>query len=179
MEYVLMCTKSQQVHYVCLTLTRAVKKVTNLSQASRFMSQTEAKRLRDHASKKLRKYKIRSIAEATTESRTIQEKQQIKRKAIPASVRAKIYNQSEGHCAICGKFVTCDAYTIDHIIPLSKGGTDEESNLQCTCLVCNRMKQDILPDDLVKKMSKIMVYQLKKKENKKYKKKLKKKLAKI
>ena len=41
------------------------------------------------------------------------------------------------------------------------------------------MKQDILPDDLVKKMSKIMVYQLKKKENKKYKKKLKKKLAKI
>lgn len=89
MEYVLMCTKSQQVHYVCLTSTRAVKKVTNLSQASRFMSQTEAKRLRDHASKKLRKYKIRSIAEATTESRTIQEKQQIKRKAIPASVRAK------------------------------------------------------------------------------------------
>lgn len=54
-----------------LTSTRAVKKVTNLSQASRFMSQTEAKRLRDHASKKLRKYKIRSIAEATTESRTI------------------------------------------------------------------------------------------------------------
>ena len=48
MEYVLMCTKSQQVHYVCLTSTRAVKKVTNLSQASRFMSQTEAKRLRDH-----------------------------------------------------------------------------------------------------------------------------------
>ena len=132
-----------------LTSTRAVKKVTNLSQASRFMSQTEAKRLRDHASKKLRKYKIRSIAEATTESRTIQEKQQIKRKAIPAS------------------------------IPLSKGGTDDESNLQCTCLVFNRMKQDILPDDLVRKMSKIMVFQLKKKENKKYKKKLKKKLAKI
>ena len=52
MEYVLMCTKSQQVHYVCLTSTRAVKKVTNLSQASRFMSQTEAKRLRDHASER-------------------------------------------------------------------------------------------------------------------------------
>lgn len=74
---------------------------------------------------------------------------------------------------------SCDAYTIDSYHSVVKRWNSDESNLQCTCLVCNRMKQDILPDDLVRKMSKIMVFQLKKKENKKYKKKLKKKLAKI
>lgn len=43
MEYVLMCTKSQQIYYVYLTSTREIKKVTDLSQASRFSSMIEAK----------------------------------------------------------------------------------------------------------------------------------------
>ena len=43
MEYVLMCTKSKQIHYVSLTTTRAIKKVTDLSQASRFMDKTDVK----------------------------------------------------------------------------------------------------------------------------------------
>lgn len=175
MEYVLMCTKSKQVHYVHLTATKAIKKVTDLSQASRFMDQTEAKRLRDHASHKLKKYKIKSIEEAINHD-NINNRSQGKRKVIPAKTRAMIYNKAKGHCAICGKFVPCDEYTIDHIIPISKGGTDDESNLQCCCLICNRMKQDILPEELIEQMSKIMIYQLKKKKNRKCRKILKKKL---
>ena len=175
MEYVLMCRKSKQIHYVYLTATRAIKKVTDLSQASRFMDKMEAKKLRDHAPRKLKKYKIKSIEEANLLNNTNKEAQ-VKRKAIPAQTRTMIYNKAKGHCAICGKFVPCDEYTIDHIIPISKGGTDDESNLQCCCLTCNRMKQDILPEELIKQMSKIMIYQLRKKKNRKCRKKLKKKL---
>lgn len=29
---------------------------------------------------------------------------------------------------------------VDHIVPLSEGGTSDESNLQCLCAVCHRRK---------------------------------------
>lgn len=32
----------------------------------------------------------------------------------------------------------------DHVIPLSRGGTNEESNLVCACLPCNSSKSDRL-----------------------------------
>lgn len=65
-------------------------------------------------------------------------------------------------------------FTVDHIIPLAKGGNNDLSNLQCACSVCNRIKQDILPEDLMKKLTRIMIYQVGQKENKKYKKILRK-----
>ena len=36
------------------------------------------------------------------------------------------------------------ALEIDHIIPLSRGGTDELQNLQTLCYNCNREKSDLI-----------------------------------
>lgn len=33
--------------------------------------------------------------------------------------------------------------TVDHVIPRSRGGTDDESNLVCSCSVCNQEKADM------------------------------------
>lgn len=33
-------------------------------------------------------------------------------------------------------------YEVDHIIPLSEGGTNEASNLQALCLMCHRVKSN-------------------------------------
>ena len=75
--------------------------------------------------------------------------------------RSQVYSKTNGHCGICGEFVPFDSFTIDHIIPISKGGSSTIDNLQCSCLVCNRIKQDILPEDLFDKISAIISYQLK------------------
>ena len=96
------------------------------------------------------------------------------RKCFTAQERAAVYNKTEGHCATCGEFVPYTDFTVDHIIPLAKGGNNDLSNLQCACSVCNRIKQDILPEDLMKKLTRIMVYQVGQKGNKKYKKILRK-----
>lgn len=40
-------------------------------------------------------------------------------------------------CASCG---ATELLTLDHIIPLVYGGTNERSNLQILCLSCNRLK---------------------------------------
>lgn len=60
---------------------------------------------------------------------------------IPDRVRNAILMDP---CAYCG-----DAWptTIDHIIPVSKGGTSERSNLAPACRPCNMEKLDFTPDE--------------------------------
>lgn len=56
-----------------------------------------------------------------------------KRKAMK-KMRAEV-----GKCIKCG---STEKLTIDHIIPLSKGGSKAQSNWQILCLKCNRAKKD-------------------------------------
>lgn len=61
----------------------------------------------------------------------------IRRKAIPFLVRARIVARDRFQCVKCGaeRFLT-----IDHIVPVSKGGTNDEENLQTLCAICNSRK---------------------------------------
>jgi 5-methylcytosine-specific restriction endonuclease McrA len=78
------------------------------------------------------------------------------RKKLPAWLRNQVFNE-EGlvcfHCGIIGFRVKKDIglysyrtnkkdvyLSIDHIIPVSKGGTDHRSNLRVLCTVCNEAK---------------------------------------
>jgi 5-methylcytosine-specific restriction endonuclease McrA len=42
-----------------------------------------------------------------------------------------------------------DATTVDHIIPVAKGGSDDPENLVAACKRCNFSKQDKMPDEFV------------------------------
>jgi len=52
-------------------------------------------------------------------------------------VRARIFQRDGYRCRQCG---SSDNLTLDHIIPVYRGGTDEDSNLQTLCLSCNSGK---------------------------------------
>lgn len=60
--------------------------------------------------------------------------------------RKKWYNFYGFHCAYCT--VDCsDKPTIDHILPLCKGGGNTIDNLVIACYKCNREKGDKLLDE--------------------------------
>lgn len=43
-------------------------------------------------------------------------------------------------CALCGETITAETPEVDHIVPRSKGGTNDKANLQAACPECNRSK---------------------------------------
>ena len=45
-------------------------------------------------------------------------------------------------CSICGDVFKPGDIQVDHIISLSKGGTNELTNLQIVCSICNRKKHN-------------------------------------
>ena len=56
--------------------------------------------------------------------------------------KARLHTAQNGKCNGCGfKFPIRDM-TVDHIRPLSKGGSDEPYNLQLLCGPCNLLKGD-------------------------------------
>lgn len=87
----------------------------------------------------------------------------IKRKTYSPDVKKLLYIKADGRCELCGKKILLEDISIDHRIPLSKGGEDDVSNLACTCDTCNKMKGCILPEDLLDRTSAILTYQMEKK----------------
>ena len=83
----------------------------------------------------------------------------VPRRSFTKQEKLTVYTRYQGTCGICGNFVPPNEMTIDHIIPISKGGTYDLDNLQCCCKKCNQIKADILPEDFLDKMIQIIGFQ--------------------
>lgn len=51
-----------------------------------------------------------------------------------------VYHKTKGHCGYCGCMLPFVGYTVDHVVPRSKGGGNELSNLMASCRTCNTSK---------------------------------------
>lgn len=52
---------------------------------------------------------------------------------------------AKGRCHYCGRRVNPAALTMDHLVPLSRGGRSSKANLVPTCKECNTKKRTLLP----------------------------------
>lgn len=62
------------------------------------------------------------------------------------TLRYNILSRDGFRCKLCGRTAPEVKLHVDHIIPLSKGGKTEESNLQALCFDCNHGKARRLPE---------------------------------
>jgi ATP adenylyltransferase len=60
--------------------------------------------------------------------------------AVPGSVRYQVLADGDFRCALCGATDKERPLDVDHIIPRSRKGSNDKSNLQILCSKCNRAK---------------------------------------
>ena len=72
-----------------------------------------------------------------------------KRSTFSPGLRQLLAKRQNGKCVYCRNMLKPHGkgFTIDHIIPVSAGGTNENSNLQALCRSCNTLKSDHTDDE--------------------------------
>ena len=58
----------------------------------------------------------------------------------PKGLKRSLMRRQDNTCAYCGYRRIAASMDIDHIIPVVRGGTNDESNLQVICSPCNQRK---------------------------------------
>ncbi len=61
---------------------------------------------------------------------------------IPGTLRYEVLKRAHGRCEACGISNQERALQVDHIIPRTRGGSNDLFNLQALCSVCNAQKLD-------------------------------------
>lgn len=62
------------------------------------------------------------------------------REYIPGVSRFEVLRRAGGRCQLCGVSHTTRQIDVDHIVPVSKGGSNDATNLQALCRTCNSQK---------------------------------------
>lgn len=67
------------------------------------------------------------------------------RRRIADVIQRKVRERANGLCEYCHTIEKWQyvRFTIDHIISLAQGGTDDLENLALACFHCNRRKSDL------------------------------------
>lgn len=61
--------------------------------------------------------------------------------------RKNIYARDKYTCGYCGKKFSTEHLNIDHVIPKSRGGRNEWTNVICSCIKCNSRKNNLTPKE--------------------------------
>jgi hypothetical protein len=148
-------------YYYSKTETNKIVKVADFNDSFKFKSKEQASGELKRATKKLNGFIIQDLGGTDEQGQKI-----CKRIRFDTDKRKEVYRKSKGHCCLCGKFVDYEEFTVDHIIPLAKGGTNEIDNLQCACKVCNNIKTDVLPNEFMDKITEMIIHNMNNKYNK-------------
>lgn len=52
---------------------------------------------------------------------------------------------AKGRCHYCGRRTPASELTMDHIVPLARGGRSTKGNVATSCKECNNKKKQLLP----------------------------------
>ena len=58
---------------------------------------------------------------------------------------------AKGECYYCGEQFEASELTMDHIVPVSRGGFSKKGNIVACCKECNNEKKYLTPVDMILK----------------------------
>jgi 5-methylcytosine-specific restriction endonuclease McrA len=61
--------------------------------------------------------------------------------------RQNIFFRDRNRCQYCGRVFPQRELNLDHVVPLSRGGTSSWENVVCACIACNSRKGNRLPTE--------------------------------
>jgi|SRR5882672_2461481 len=67
---------------------------------------------------------------------------------LSKGLASKLFKAQKGKCACCR--TDLNKYHLDHIMPLARGGENEDSNIQLLCPLCNQQKFTKHPVDFMR-----------------------------
>jgi len=106
---------------------------------TKYQTEYQRKHLPEYAA---RNAKRRALIRGTIDNATPRQLAEI------VEVYRKAIEDPKVRCYLCGKLIPIGHRHVDHIIPLSKGGTSLPSNLAVACDTCNLHKSDKLPEEI-------------------------------
>lgn len=160
-----------------------IRKTKDIEEAYNFTLVSDAIKVMKHSTRKTKGYYVldtftnRVLWKHMTNEELVQLKRdktesvdikrnsngKIKRRTYSQDTRKLIYNNAGGCCELCGRKLLFEDMSLDHVIPLSRGGIDNVENLSCVCYEDNQFKNNILPEDFMERITKIFIYQMEKK----------------
>lgn len=77
--------------------------------------------------------------------------------AVSKKLRFDIFKRDAFTCQYCGRKPPAVVLELEHIHPIAEGGTDDETNLLCSCFDCNRGKGatplDVIPLSVTERLA--------------------------
>ena len=70
---------------------------------------------------------------------------------LPKGTVSNLLALQKNRCAACKKQL-CGKYHVDHVVPLSRGGTHSKGNVQLLCPACNVRKSAKMPERFMREM---------------------------
>ena len=71
--------------------------------------------------------------------------------------RGNIYLRDQNRCQYCGRKFSSSELSLDHVMPISRGGKSTWENVVCACLPCNVRKGNKLLSECEMKLIKVPV----------------------
>ncbi|MAS10311.1 HNH endonuclease [Salinisphaera sp.] len=108
------------------------------------------KMLRTHAIASLSPHRLPTLGQRANTARRLKTKDR-------DAQRMRVW-QSDPRCAGCGAIVAYEQFELDHVQPLSDGGSTDDSNTQALCIPCHREKTNAEVSERAKRRAGSSIY---------------------
>lgn len=110
-----------------------------LEREEREALEAEREEIEEEERERLRQQRLRSEVRKKLLEEEFKDLVKEGRERIPEETRYEVWRRDGGKCARCGSRENLE---FDHVIPLSKGGSNTVRNVELLCERCNREKSD-------------------------------------